>query len=292
MRAVVCEKLGDPTLPLGSGVLRLAEDVPTPEAQPGCIKVRVTAASLNFPDALQIKGQYQVKPPLPFIPGNEVSGIVVQVGPGVQQFRPGDVVCAINQGGCFAEEVVVPAVSAWKIPGGVDVHAAAGVPIVYGTADLALRHRAGVRAGQTVLVLGASGGVGTAAVQISKVLGARVVAVTSGANKVEYLKAIGADAVVDTAVAGGQKLHKQIAAVAPKGVNIVFDPVGGAALFESLKSVAWGAQYLVIGFAAGDIPKVRMRQVLLCQVLPSSHCNLLVLRLCCCLRFNLLAHSV
>eukprot|EP00775_Hariotina_reticulata_P012009 gene12009-12153_t len=141
---------------------------------------------------------------------------------------------------------------------GVDVAAAAGVPIVYGTADLALRCRANLREGQTVLVLGASGGVGTAAVQISKLLGARVVAVTAGGDKAAYLKRLGADDVIDTAAPGaqGKKLHKLIAAAAPKGVQVVFDPVGGAALFEALKCMAWGAQYLVIGFAAGDIPKV------------------------------------
>ncbi|KAF6260847.1 hypothetical protein COO60DRAFT_838483 [Scenedesmus sp. NREL 46B-D3] len=167
-------------------------------------------------------------------------------------------VCAVTQGGAFAEEVVVPAAAAWHIPAGVDAAEAAGVPIVYGTADLALRHRARLREGQTVLVLGASGGVGTAAVQISKLLGARVVAVTSGADKAAYLRQLGADAVVDTAApaAAGQRLHKLIAAAAPKSVDVVFDPVGGQALFESLKCVAWGAQYLVIGFAAGDIPKV------------------------------------
>ncbi|WIA34847.1 hypothetical protein OEZ86_013145 [Tetradesmus obliquus] len=258
MRAIVCEQVGDPTLPLGSGVLRLKQDQPAPQIQPGCIRVRVTAASLNFPDALQVKGQYQVKPKLPFIPGSEVSGIVCQLGAGVKGFKPGDLVCAVTQGGAFAEEVVVPAAAAWHIPAGVDAAEAAGVPIVYGTADLALRHRARLQAGQTVLVLGASGGVGTAAVQISKLLGARVVAVTSGADKAAYLAQLGADAVVDTAApaAAGQRLHKLVAAAAPKGVHVVFDPVGGQALFESLKCVAWGAQYLVIGFAAGDIPKV------------------------------------
>lgn len=258
MRAIVCEQLGDPTLPLGSGVLTLSENTPVPALKPGHVRIRVTAASLNFPDALQVKGQYQVKPPLPFIPGNEVSGVVTEVAAGVEGFKPGDLVCSVQQGGCFAEEVVAPTAATWHLPAGLDVAAASTVPVVFGTTHLALRLRAKVQQGQTVLVLGASGGVGTAAVQISKLLGARVVAVTKGADKAAYLQRLGADAVIDTAAAAatGQRLHKLVAAAAPKGVDVVFDPVGGSALFEALKCVTWGAQYLVIGFASGDIPKV------------------------------------
>lgn len=257
MRAVACEALGDPTKPLGSGVLALRSDEPVP-ALPSedHIRIRVAAASLNFPDALQVQGSYQDKPKLPFLLGKEASGVVTAVGSRVKAFRPGDIVCGVGDAGAFAEEWVVHQTSAWRVPDGLDAQLAAALPIAYGTADLALRTRARLGPGQTLLVLGASGGVGTAAVQIGKLVGAHVVAVTSGAAKVEYLRGLGADAVVDAAAAPeGVPLHKLIRAAAAKGVDAVFDPVGGKLLQEALKVLAWGAQYLVIGFVAG-IPKV------------------------------------
>ncbi|KAG2491901.1 hypothetical protein HYH03_009853 [Edaphochlamys debaryana] len=258
MRAIVCESLGDARQPLGTGVLKLDSNFPEPKLGKGMVRISVAAASLNFPDALQIKGEYQDKPPLPFVPGSEVSGVVAAVGEGVTSLAPGDKVCAVKQGGAFAESVVAPAGAVWRVPDAVPLEDAAAIPIVYGTADVALRHRAGLAAGQTVLVLGAAGGVGVAAVQLSRLAGARVVAVAAGKAKADFLKAQGADAVIDTeaVAASGRALHVAIREAAPKGVNVVFDPVGGKQLFEALKSVAWGAQYLVIGFASGDIPKV------------------------------------
>ncbi|KIY97737.1 hypothetical protein MNEG_10225 [Monoraphidium neglectum] len=258
MRAVACEALGDPCKPLGSGVLVLRQDEPSPALPTeDHIRIRVSAASLNYPDALQIQGSYQDKPKLPFLIGKEASGVVTAVGARVKAFKPGDAVCGVGDAGAFADEWVVHQASVWRVPDGLDPQLASALPIAYGTADLALRHRGKLGPGQTLLVLGASGGVGTAAVQIGKLVGARVIAVTSGAAKADYLRGLGADAVVDAAAAPeGAPLHKLIRAVAPKGgVDVVFDPVGGKLLAEALKVVAWGAQYLVIGFVAG-IPKV------------------------------------
>lgn len=262
---MACEALGDPRQPLGSGVLVLREDEPSPRLpSEDHILIRVSAASLNYPDALQVMGSYQDKPKLPFLLGKEASGVVIRVGSKVRQIKPGDVVCGVGDAGAFAEEWVVHQASAWKVPDALPAELAAALPIAYGTADLALRHRGRLGPGQTLLVLGASGGVGTAAVQIGKIIGARVVAVTSGATKAEYLRGLGADDVIDAAAAaaslgpkgaGGPPLHKLIRAAAPKGVDVVFDPVGGPLLSEALKCVAWGSQYLVIGFVAG-IPQV------------------------------------
>ncbi|GFR48767.1 hypothetical protein Agub_g10588 [Astrephomene gubernaculifera] len=268
MKAIVCEGLGDACAPLGTGVLRLAE-LPAPKLAPGSARIQVVSASLNFPDALQIKGEYQDKPKLPFIPGSEVSGVVLEVADGVKHIRVGDKVCAVRQGGAFAEQVVAPAAAVWKLPDTVPLEDAAAIPIVYGTADVALRHRAQLKAGQTVLILGAAGGVGLAALQLALAAGARAVAAAAGADKAAFLRqqadtwaegagGAGRVVVLDTAAlaAEGRALHRAVKEAAPKGVDVVFDPVGGPLLSESLKCVAWGAQYLVIGFASGDIPKV------------------------------------
>uniref|UniRef100_A0A7S0S512 Enoyl reductase (ER) domain-containing protein n=1 Tax=Chlamydomonas leiostraca TaxID=1034604 RepID=A0A7S0S512_9CHLO len=256
-RALVCDKTGDPTLPVGSGVLRVANDYQCPTLKPGHVRVAVTAASVNYADPLRVKGEYQVKMPLPFVPGSEASGTVVECGKGVTRLSPGDKVVLFQQGGAFAEETVVHEAAVWKVPDGVDLAVAAAVPVTYGTADLALRHRANTQPGQTVLVLGAGGGVGVAAVQIAKVIGAKVIAVTQGAQKCDFLRQQGADAVIDTStMSKEQPLHKLIKAHAPKGVHVVIDPVGGVFFSEALKSVAWGAHIAVIGFAAGGIPKI------------------------------------
>lgn len=256
MKAALCEQLGDPSSGWGSGVLRIVE-LPHTSASGSAIKIRVTAASLNFPDVLQIQGQYQVKPKLPFVPGNEVSGIVVQVGDKAKMFKVGDKVCAVSQGGAFAEELVVHEASAWLIPEGVELAAAAAIPIVFGTVHLSLVHRAQLKAGQTLLVFGAAGGVGLAAVQMGKLLGARVIAVATGAGKADVLRRCGADAVVDAAECGPERpLHEAIRQHAPRGVNVVFDPVGAPVFSAAFKVVAWGAQYLLVGFAGGAPPSL------------------------------------
>ena len=247
-----------------------------------------------------MQGLYQDKPELPFVVGKEAAGVVTAAGAGARAagFKVGDAVVAVGDG-AFAERMVAHRGACWRAPPGLDLKRAAALPIAYGTADVALRARANLREGQTLLVLGASGGVGTAAVQIGKLLGARVVAVTAGADKAAYLRSLGADAVVDTAAVaaaavaaaaaasggggsgGGSSgggaaskpgalppgaLRKALRAALPKGgADAVFDPVGGAFALEALRAVAWGGQYLAIGFVAG-IPKVPANLLLLNNV--------------------------
>jgi len=215
MRAVVCERLGDPVSPPpneNGAALRVSADAaPRPPAgrpPAGHVRVRISAASLNFADLLQVAGKYQDRPPLPFIVGSDFSGVVIEAGDGVpaELSAPGARVCGVAANKAFAEEAIVPAAGLWALPDSLsDLHAAAGIPVAFGTADLALRHRAGLRAGQTLLVLGASGGVGAAAVQIGVLLGARVVAVARGPDKARFLRdVLGAHAVVDTAALAGE----------------------------------------------------------------------------------------
>ncbi|GAX72670.1 hypothetical protein CEUSTIGMA_g126.t1 [Chlamydomonas eustigma] len=259
MRAVVCTHLGDPTLPLGAGPLCIKEHSPVTIVDKGHVRIRVKAASLNFPDALQVQGKYQVKPPLPFVPGSEVSGTIVELGPGVEKFKLGDRVCAISQNGAFVEDVVVHENMAWGVPDGIELEVACCVPVVYGTSQLALAHRAQLKKGQVLLVLGAGGGVGVAACQIGKIMGAKVIAVVNGKEKVEFLQTLGVDHVFDASQysPAAQPLHQAIKATVRQGVDVVFDPVGGSLFEEALKCTApWGAHYLVIGFASGGIPKV------------------------------------
>ncbi|KAK9915971.1 hypothetical protein WJX75_006753 [Coccomyxa subellipsoidea] len=257
MRALVCSKLGDPlATEIGKNPLDIVQNHPKPELRDRDVRIQIVAASLNFADALQVQGQYQDKPPLPFIPGSEVSGIVTEVGSKVRSVKSGQQVCAVTRGGAFAEEVVVPEGAVLKLPQGVDLVTAAGLPVAFGTSHVALKERANLQPGQTVLVLGAAGGVGIAAVQISKAMGAKVVAVCRGSSKAEALKRLGADAVIDTSQHPDTPLRALIKKEAPKGIDVVYDPVGGSAFQEALKVAKWGAQILIIGFASGTIPKV------------------------------------
>eukprot|EP00798_Chlamydomonas_sp_ICE-L_P010462 gene10462-8420_t len=216
MRAIQCEALGDATLPVGGGVLRLDTNLPSPDMHDNCVRIKVSSASVNFPDALMIKGTYQTKPTLPFIPGAEVAGVVVEVGPGVKQLKLGDKVCAVCQTGAFAEEVVVPEFAAWIVPECLELESCSAIPVVYGTTELALRHRANLRKGQTLLVLGAAGGVGLAACQIGQLLGAKVVAVVKGVEKATFLRQQGLENVIDLESIDGP-LHKAIKKMALKG---------------------------------------------------------------------------
>ncbi|KAK9818978.1 hypothetical protein WJX81_001512 [Elliptochloris bilobata] len=259
MKALICKQLGHPLATDDKKPLKLVQNhpQPSPSLPANGVRIRVTAAALNFSDALQIQGLYQDRPKLPFVPGSEVSGVVIEVGRDVRTVQVGDAVCAVMRGGGFAEEVVVRDGAALKLPAGTDVAAAAGLPLAFGTSHVALAERANLQPGQTVLVLGAAGGVGIAAVQIAKVMGARVVAVCRGSAKAAALRALGADAVVDTAAAGKDvPLRQLIKAAAPQGIDVVYDPVGGVAFMESLKTINWGAQILIIGFASGTIPKI------------------------------------
>lgn len=256
--ALRCERLGDPQEALGRphSALTLAALPATPLTHPNGVRIRVAAAALNFADALQLQGRYQEKPNLPFTPGSECSGTVVEVGRDVRTVKVGDKVCAVTQGGSFAEEVVARENAVVRLSPSADLEAAAGLPVAYGTAWLALRERANLRPGQTVLVLGAAGGVGLAAVQLAKATGARVIAVARGASKMEVLREAGADECVDMANHKPEQLKGLLRYSASQGVDVVFDPVGGQLLTEALKCVRWGAQILIIGFASGQIPKI------------------------------------
>ncbi|KAJ8771143.1 hypothetical protein K2173_023468 [Erythroxylum novogranatense] len=259
MEALVCKRLGDPTVgdehnsPI---VVSKTEAIPQVETPTG-VRVRVKATSLNYANLLQIMGKYQEKPPLPFIPGSDFSGIVDAVGSDVTLFKVGDRVCSFIALGSYAQFIVADQSQLFPVPEGCDMVAAAALPVAFGTSHVALVHRAQLSTNQVLLVLGAAGGVGLSAVQIGKVCGAIVIAVARGAEKVQFLKSLGVDHVVDsskesliTSVKDFLKARKL------KGVDVLYDPVGGKTTKESLKLLNWGAQILIIGFASGDIPAV------------------------------------
>jgi NADPH2:quinone reductase len=254
MKAIVCKTWGGPeTLAL--------EDLPSPTPGPGEVAVRVQAAGVNFPDVLIIQNRYQLKPPLPFTPGAELAGVVTQVGPGVSSLRPGDPVVAMVDTGAFAEECVASAARVLRLPPGVDFASAAAFSLAHGTAWHALKDRGRLAAGETLLVLGAGGGVGTAAIAIGKALGARVIAAASSDAKLEAARARGADGAINYA---REDLRERIRSLAgEKGVDVVFDPVGGPHSEPALRGTGWRGRYLVIGFAHGEIPRLPLNLVLL-----------------------------
>jgi len=220
----------------------------------GGIRIAVAAAGVNFADTVMIEGRYQNKPPLPFSPGMEAAGRVVEVAPGVTRFKPGDRVFAKVDYGAYAEEVVADARFAWPIPKGMDMTAAAGFAVVYGTSHLALTDRAGLKAGDTLLVHGAAGGVGLTAVEIGKKLGATVIATASTPAKLEVASQYGADHVID--YSNEDVRTRVLDLTGGRGADVIYDPVGGAAFAASLRSIAWGGRIVVIGFASGTIPQV------------------------------------
>jgi NADPH2:quinone reductase len=247
MNAVLCKAWGSPAT-------LVVEDLPSPRPGAGEVVVDVKAAGVNFPDVLMIQGKYQVKPPLPFTPGVELAGIVKEAGGGVTSARPGDAVVANVAYGAFAEECVVPAASLLPLPRGIDFAAAAGFTVAYGTAWHALKDRGQLRPGETLLVLGAAGGVGLAAVELGAAMGARVIAAASSDAKLAVCRAHGA---ADTINYSTQDLRERLKAlVGAKGVDVVFDPVGGSLSEPALRSVAWRGRFLVIGFAGGEIPRL------------------------------------
>src|SRR5262245_7838430 len=254
MKAVLCKTYGPPES-------LVVDDVPSPAPGPGEVVVSVKAASVNFPDVLIIQNKYQFKPPLPFSPGSELAGVVTEVGPGVTGFKPGDKVIAFTTFGAFAEEAKPEATRLLPLPQGMDgVTGAAFLP-TYGTSDHALRDRGALRAGETLLVLGAAGGVGLAAIEIGKALGARVIACASSADKLAVCREHGADAGINYAT---EDLRERIQALTDgKGVDVVYDAVGGAYTEPAFRSLAWRGRHLVIGFAAGDIPKLPLNLALL-----------------------------
>ncbi|KAJ0101584.1 hypothetical protein Patl1_06797 [Pistacia atlantica] len=257
MEALVCRKLGDPTLGNNSPI-EVSKSEPIPELKsPTDVRVKVQATSLNYANYLQILGKYQDKPPLPFIPGSDYSGIVDAVGSNVSNFKVGDPVCSFAALGSFAQYIVADQSQLFLVPEGCDLLAAGALPVAFGTSHVALVHRAQLTSTQVLLVLGAAGGVGLSAVQIGKVRGATVIAVARGAEKIKFLKSLGVDYVVDLSNENViESVKKFLKSRNLKGVDVFYDPVGGKLTKDCMKLLNWGAQILIIGFASGDIPVI------------------------------------
>jgi NADPH:quinone reductase len=254
MHAWLCEN------PVGVEALQWKE-LPTPVPKSGEVLVEIKAASLNFPDLLIVQNKYQIKPPLPFIPGAEYAGVIAAVGPDVKHLQVGQSVACLSGTGGFATHTIAPAHLCLPLPAGFPHADAAAFIMTYATSHHALVDRGQVKAGETVLVLGAAGGVGTAAIQIAKVLGARVIAAASSDEKCELCRSIGADATINYS---REPLRDAInAATGGRGPDVIYDPVGGDLAEPALRSIAWRGRYLVIGFASGTIPSLPLNLPLL-----------------------------
>lgn len=254
MRAVLCKEFGPPES-------LVVEDVPDPTPGPGQVVVDVAGCGVNFPDVLIIQDKYQFKPDLPFSPGGELAGTVSAIGDGVDGLAVGDRVLAMLGWGGMADKVAVPAASAVKVPDGVDLVQAAGFLMAHGTSHHALVDRARLQEGETLLVLGAAGGVGLAAVEIGALLGARVIAAASTDDKLELCRSRGATETINYSTEDLRARLKEI--TGGRGVDVCYDPVGGDLSEPALRSMAWDGRFLVVGFAAGDIPKVPLNLPLL-----------------------------
>lgn len=254
MKAILC------TRPGGPDDLALA-DIPDPKAGPGEAVVKVAAAGLNFFDTLIIAGKYQTKPAFPFSPAAEFAGIVESTGPDVGPLKAGDRVMGYQGYGCARERIAVKAERLVKLPDALDFDRAAGLAVTYGTTLHALKDRADLKAGETLAVLGAAGGVGLAAVEIGKLMGAHVIACASSDEKCAFAKQHGADTTINYSKADLKEALKD--ATGGRGADVIFDPVGGDHAESALRAIAWKGRFLVIGFAAGDIPKLPLNLVLL-----------------------------
>ena len=254
MKAILCKEYG----PAETLVI---EDVPSPKMGDRGVKIRVKAAGLNFPDTLIIEGKYQLQPPMPFSPGGELAGEVIEVGDKVTRCKPGDRVAALTGFGAFAEEVVAPESNLLPVPDNMPDEKAAGFMMVYGTSYYALKQRANLQPGETLLVLGASGGVGLAAVELGKAMGAKVIAAASSSEKLRIAKDAGADELINYTDEPLKDAVKKL--TKGKGVDVIYDPVGGDFTEQALRTMAWNGRHLIIGFAAGDIPKVPANLTLL-----------------------------
>ena len=254
MQAWLCEN------PTGVEALQW-KDLPTPEPKAGEVRIAIRAASLNFPDLLIVQNKYQMKPPLPFVPGSEYAGTVEAVGEGVKHLKVGDAVAAFGGTGGFGTHAVVNAGLVMPLPSGFPFDDAAAFILTYGTTHHALVDRGQLKSGETLLVLGAAGGVGTAAIQIGKVLGARIIAAASSDEKCALCRSIGADATINYATANVRDELKQL--TAGKGPDVVYDPVGGDLAEPVFRSIAWRGRYLVVGFAQGTIPALPLNLALL-----------------------------
>lgn len=247
MKAVLCHQFGPPE------ALTLA-DIPSPPLAAGCVRIGVRACGVNFPDVLMIQGLYQLKPPFPFSPGLEIAGDIIELADDVPDLRLSQRVMATMMYGGFAEEVVVPAAALLPMPPEMRYEHGAGFPLAYGTSHIALTHRAQLKAGETLLVLGAAGGVGLTAVELGKHLGARVIAAASTSEKLELARSYGADELINYAK---EDLRERLNKITNgRGVDVIYDPVGGDIFDQAVRRIAWEGRYLVIGFASGRIPSL------------------------------------
>ena len=254
MRALRCNAFGAPES-------LVVEDIASPVPGQGEVLIDVKAAGVNFPDSLIIQNKYQIKPPLPFTPGGELAGVVCAVGPGATQVKVGQSVIAFTLWGAFAEQALVPQDKLIPMPEGMPYEIAGSFLMTYGTCYHALHDRARVQAGETVLVLGAGGGIGIAAIELAKAMGARVIAAASSDDKLAVCRSQGADETINYTT---QDLRAQIKELTGgRGVDVVVDPVGGKFSEAALRSIAWRGRFLVIGFADGEIPKIPLNLVLL-----------------------------
>lgn len=259
MKAALCKSLGPPES-------IAIEEVDAPMPGPGELKVRVKAVGVNFPDVLMMAGKYQVQPPLPFSPGAELSGEVMETGKGAEGFGAGDRILAMVGHGAMAEEICVPAAVSVPIPDDMDDVTAAGFMLTYGTSYHALKQRAALAEGETLVVLGAAGGVGLAAVELGSLMGARVIAAASSDEKLALAREHGAAEGIDYS---RESLKERVKALTDgRGADVVYDPVGGELFDDCMRSIAWKGRVLVVGFASGTIPKIPANLVLLkgCQV--------------------------
>ena len=254
MRALLCRAFG-PIAQLQ------VEELPSPRPGPNDVVIEVKASALNFPDALLVQGLYQVKPPLPFSPGMELAGIIKEVGAEVRGFAPGDRVIASPGQGGFAEECAVPAARLTPLPAGMDFESGAALMVTYCTTLHALQDCGLLKAGETLAVLGAAGGVGTSAIEVGKALGARVIAAAAGQEKLDFCRKLGADETIDYQATDLRQRLLELPG--GKGADVVYDPVGGAHTEAALRATAWQGRLLVIGFASGTIPQVKLNLALL-----------------------------
>ena len=255
MKALVCKELGL------ADKLELVEDWAEPELGEHDVLIDVKAAGLNFPDVLIIQGKYQIQPELPFIPGGECSGVVEAVGAKVTRFKVGDKVLSMGATGAFCEKIAVNEHATFPMPKTLSFEQAAGISITYFTSYYALKQRANIQPGETLLVLGAAGGVGTTAIELGKLMGAKVIAAASSAEKLELCKQLGADEVINYNEVSLKDAVKEL--TGGKGVDVVYDPVGGDYAEPAIRSMGWNGRYLVIGFASGPIPKIPLNLTLL-----------------------------
>ncbi len=254
MKAVLCKEYGGPEQ-------LVIEEVTDPQAGPGEVLIDVYSAALNFPDTLQINGKYQFQPPMPFTPGSETAGVVTAIGEGVSRVAVGDRVMVANLIGGYAEKVKSHESTVRKLPDNMSMNVGCGFNMIYGTSYYALKQRGNLKAGETLLVLGASGGVGLAAVELGKAMGATVIAAASSDEKLEYAQSAGADFVINY---GKEDLKARVKELTEgKGADVIYDPVGGELFQTATRCVAWDGRILVIGFASGEIPAFKTNLALL-----------------------------